>query len=558
MSLLNHRGTVSERGEERVSDDPDDGDPEADPESDDGEEEEDQDNEKDEATATDIVGVTFLPFAEEGEVAVVGFVESGSDDACTGDEVHDRVEQEVHAHLSEHKDGDAEANAFEENDKASGRSEEVTDAGEDGDDGVEADAEIGAWNADPVVEPLGEDAGDFGGFRCVGVEGTTRGGVVGGSWIQDFVDGDVFGWLLGHEARGLAFAGEVNEHLGVAGVAFEQADDTLESFDGLVTGEAAAEHVDFVELEALQKEFLAPGAGFEDVGGGVVHLLGDLAIEHEFHVAGAFEFLEDEIVHAATGLDESGGEDGEGTGFTGVACGGEEAARDFQGTDTDTTGHGGTALFGVVEGAGEAGDGVQQDEDMLTAFDEAFGAFDGELSDAGVALDVLIVGGGKDFRVGQDAFELGDFFWAFIDQKEHEVHAGVVDGDGLGDVLEERGFACARRGDNQAALAATDRSEHVDDAGGETIFVGLELDALVGVDGFEFFKEREVAHGFRNAAIDLGDLGHLLAALSFAGLAFDEHALAEAEFADQVGVDKRILSELGKGVGALAEEAVAF
>ncbi len=169
ISLLNHRGSVLERCEERVAYDPDDGDPEADPESDDGEEEEDQDDEKDEATTTDIVGVTFLPFAEEGEVAVVGFVEGGGDDACAGDEVHDCVEQEVHAHLSEHQDGNAEANAFEENDKASGRSEEVTDAGEDGDDGVEADAEIGTWNADPVVEPLGEDAGDFGGFRCVGV-----------------------------------------------------------------------------------------------------------------------------------------------------------------------------------------------------------------------------------------------------------------------------------------------------------------------------------------------------------------------------------------------------
>ena len=326
---------------------------------------------------------------------------------------------------------------------------------------------------------------------------------------------------MGHEARGLAFAGEVNEHLGVAGVAFEQADDALEGFDGFVTGEAAAEHVDFIELEALKKEFLAAGAGFEDVGGGVVHLLGDLAIKHEFHVAGAFEFLEDEVVHAATGLDEGGGEDGEGAGFAGVAGGGEEATRDFQGTDTDTTGHGGAALFGVVESAGEAGDGVEQDEDVLATFDEALGALDGELSDAGMALDVLIVRGGEDFCVGQNAFELGDFLGALVDEEEHEVHAGVVDGDGLGDVLEERGFASARRGDNQAALAATDRSEHVDDAGGEAIFVSLELDALVGVDGFEFFKEREVAHGFRDAAIDLGDLGHLLTALSFAGLAFD-------------------------------------
>lgn len=71
MSLLNHQGSRLERCEERISDDPDDGDPEADPEGDDGEEEEDQDDEKDEATATDIVGVTFLPLAEQSEVAVV-------------------------------------------------------------------------------------------------------------------------------------------------------------------------------------------------------------------------------------------------------------------------------------------------------------------------------------------------------------------------------------------------------------------------------------------------------------------------------------------------------
>ena len=107
-------------GEEGVSDDPDDGDPEADPEGDDGEEEEDQDDEKDEATATDIVGVAFLPLAEEGEVAVVRFVEGGSDDAGARDEVHDGVEQEVHAHLSEHQDRDTEANALEEDDEASG------------------------------------------------------------------------------------------------------------------------------------------------------------------------------------------------------------------------------------------------------------------------------------------------------------------------------------------------------------------------------------------------------------------------------------------------------
>ena len=44
---------------------------------------------------------------------------------------------------------------------------------------------------------------------------------------------------------------------------------------------------------------LATGPGGKDVGGGVDAHLRDLAVENQFHVAGALELLEDNLVHPA-------------------------------------------------------------------------------------------------------------------------------------------------------------------------------------------------------------------------------------------------------------------
>lgn len=77
-----------EPAKQGVPDNPDDPQPQAQPKSDDGKEEKDQDDEEYEATSTDIASMAFLPFAKEGEVTGIGFVESGGDDACTWNEIH--------------------------------------------------------------------------------------------------------------------------------------------------------------------------------------------------------------------------------------------------------------------------------------------------------------------------------------------------------------------------------------------------------------------------------------------------------------------------------------
>ena len=66
------------------------------------------------------------------------------------------------------------------------------------------------------------------------------------------------------------------------------------------------------------------GGGGVDVDGRVDPPLGEAPVEPELHVPGALELLEDHLVHAAAGLDEGGGEDGEAAALLDVAGGAEE------------------------------------------------------------------------------------------------------------------------------------------------------------------------------------------------------------------------------------------
>src|SRR3546814_1498944 len=67
-------------------------------------------------------------------------------------------------------------------------------------------------------------------------------------------------------------------------------------------------------------------------------LVGQLAVEHDFRVTGALELLEDDLVHAAAGVDEGCRDDGQRAAFLDVARRAEEALRALQGVGVDTAG----------------------------------------------------------------------------------------------------------------------------------------------------------------------------------------------------------------------------
>ncbi len=71
---------------------------------------------------------------------------------------------------------------------------------------------------------------------------------------------------------------------------------------------------------------------------GIDALVGDLAVEDDFRVTGALELFEDHFVHAAAGVDQRGGDDGQRAAFLDVAGRTEEALRPLQRVGVDTAG----------------------------------------------------------------------------------------------------------------------------------------------------------------------------------------------------------------------------
>jgi hypothetical protein len=83
--------------------------------------------------------------------------------------------------------------------------------------------------------------------------------------------------------------------------------------------------------------------------------------------------------------------------------------------------------------------------------------------EANVRFEILVVAGGDDLGL-HAALEVGDFLGTLVDEQHHAMHLGVIGGDGVADLLEDRGLAGARRRDDETAGALADGRDEVDDA----------------------------------------------------------------------------------------------
>ena len=118
---------------------------------------------------------------------------------------------------------------------------------------------------------------------------------------------------------------------------------------------------------------------------------------------------------------------------------------------------------GVV-GAGEAGDGVEEDDDVAAILDEPLGPLKHHLGDGHMLFCRFVKGGGDDLAFDRPG-HVGDLFGALVDEQHNELHLGVVLADGVGDALHEHGLAGAGRRDDERALALADGNEEVEHAG---------------------------------------------------------------------------------------------
>lgn len=211
--------------------------------------------------------------------------------------------------------------------------------------------------------------------------------------------------------------------------------------------------------------------------------------------------------------------------------------------------------MGVVERAADAGERVHENENILAHFDEAPGAIDAELRDAGVGFDIRVVRTGHEFGCGNGAADFGDFLRALVHKEDKKFHLRVVFHHGIGDVLKKCRLARAGWCDNEAALTLAHRGDKIDNACREALGNRLELDALVRIDDAEFLKNREVLELLGISAFELGELIHLRAAIAPADFAFDPHAVAETVFTDDLGCDENVVVRLSEIAACFAKEA---
>ena len=313
--------------------------------------------------------------------------------------------------------------------------------------------------------------------------------------------------------------------------------------DGAHRIEDAAQDIHLLEDVRRHEQLFLAGAGARDVDRREGALVGDLAVENDFRIAGAFELFENHLVHARAGVDQRGRDDGQRAALLDIARGAEEALRPLQRIGVDAAGQhlAGGGNDGVV-GAAKPRDRIEQDHDVAAMLDEALGLLDDHFGDLDMAHGRLVEGRGDDLAVHR-ALHVGDLLRALVDQQHDQIALGVIGGDRLRDILQKHGLAGAGRRDDEGALALADRRDDVDDAGGQILLgriVDFELQALVRIERRQIVEMDLVADFLRVLEIDRIDLQKreiALALLRAADQAFDGVAGAQAKTANLRGRD---------------------
>jgi hypothetical protein len=168
---------------------------------------------------------------------------------------------------------------------------------------------------------------------------------------------------------------------------------------------------------------------------------------------------------------------------------------------------------------------------VLAEFNHALGAGDHEIGDLGVAFGGFIEGGCEHGKV--DGFlEIGDFFWAFVEEQDDELDVWVVGFDRFSDLFEKDGFSTARRSYDETALASAERGDEVDDTDAEVFGAfAFEVNAGIREHGGEFIEILGLDPFGGGFAFNFKNLGGGKVFVALDGLAdFDFEKLAVAQF----------------------------
>ena len=134
-----------------------------------------------------------------------------------------------------------------------------------------------------------------------------------------------------------------------------------------------------------------------------------------------------------------------------------------------------------------------------------------------MAVGRLIKGGTDYFGIFYRALHVSHFFRAFINEQNDQIDFRVIGADGIGNGLEQNGFACAGRCDDKCALAAPDGGHKIYDARRHIFGVRLHAHLLIGINRGKVVKKYQMASQFRLFKADFVDSNQSEITFTFSG-----------------------------------------
>ena len=169
---------------------------------------------------------------------------------------------------------------------------------------------------------------------------------------------------------------------------------------------------------------------------------------------------------------------------------------------------------GVV-GAGEPGDGIEQDHHVPFVLDQTLGLLDHHLRHLDVAGGGLVEGR-RDDLAAHRTLHVGDLLGPLVDEQDDEGDLGMVGGDGVGDGLQHHGLAGARRRHQETTLTLAERGREIHDPRGH-VLLDLEPEPLLRIERCEIV-EVDLLHGhFGRLEVDGLDLDQREVAFALLG-----------------------------------------
>ena len=142
----------------------------------------------------------------------------------------------------------------------------------------------------------------------------------------------------------------------------------------------------------------------------------------------------------------------------------------------------------------------------MSTFGETLGLLKDDVGDTNMTVGRLVEGGGDDLSL-HAALHVGDLLGTLVDKEHHKVDLRMVEGNGIGHLLEEGGLTGLRLCHNKTTLTFSYRGKKINDTRGKSLLrMTRELEFLIGEKRREALKRNAVANTVGSEAIDAEQL----------------------------------------------------